>query len=74
LPLTERSRYQLIKTIDPYHIVTGAVQCAVTWPWTDVPTNPALPAAMMTPEQPTLQLSLDYFLVENYAATPVGHL
>ena len=60
--------YQLIKSIDPYHIVTGAVQCSITWPWTDVPSNPSLPslpAVSGLPEQPALQLSLDYFLVEN---------
>ena len=60
--------YQLIKSIDPYHIITGAVQCSITWPWTDVPSNPSLPslpAVSGLPEQPALQLSLDYFLVEN---------
>eukprot|EP00040_Diaphanoeca_grandis_P029827 m.175459 g.175459 ORF g.175459 m.175459 type:complete len:773 (-) comp31821_c1_seq1:377-2695(-) len=63
--------YQLIKSVDAYHIVTGAVQCGITWPWTDVPTNPLVPASSV---QPQLQLSLDYFLVENYGALAVNHL
>eukprot|EP01052_Picozoa_sp_SAG31_P064970 SAG31_NODE_23806_length_495_cov_0.911616_1_plen_129_part_01 len=63
--------YELIKSVDPYHIVSGAVQCAITWPWTDVPTNPAIPES---PDQPRLQLSLDYFLLENYGPLTGNHL
>ena len=30
--------YNLIKSIDPYHLTTGAIQCnANTWMWSDVP-------------------------------------
>ena len=30
--------YNLIKSIDPYHLTTGAIQCnANTWIWSDVP-------------------------------------
>jgi len=61
----------LIKSIDAYHITTGAVQCAITWPWTDVQSNPALPPSK---EQPALQLSLDYTLVENYGALSIDHI
>lgn len=53
--------YNLIKAADPYHIVSGAVQCPSMWMWSDVPSY--LPASA---DQPVLQLSLDYPLWENY--------
>ena len=29
--------YNLIKSLDPYHLVSGAVQCHNLWMWSDVP-------------------------------------
>jgi hypothetical protein len=81
--------YNLIKSIDPYHLTTGAIQCnANTWMWSDIPAGVnghflpggdggyAPPTSDCNPDpgqQPMLQLSLDMLLVENYAATLRSH-
>ena len=74
--------YQLLKTLDPYHVTIGAVNCGNSWMFTDQ-TPSFLPPeggdqilSMPTiPEQtqPRLQLSLDVIMQENYATTLVQH-
>ena len=64
--------YNLVKSIDPMHAVTGAVQCANAWLWSDVPSSrppdPAIVTAAIIPftAQPQLQLGMDFFCTENY--------
>jgi hypothetical protein len=78
--------YSLIKMVDPYHVVSGAVQCSNLWMFSDVPTwppaAPSVSAAAATRSgscvplrgtQPPLQLSLDLILTENYAQTLEAH-
>jgi hypothetical protein len=81
-----RSRYSYIKSIDPLHIVAGAVQCSNLWMFSDVPAwppaapSPAVAAAARSEScmpragtQPPLQLSLDLILTENYAEPLTAH-
>lgn len=53
--------YDLVKGADPYHVVSGAIQCETLWMWSDV--SSYLPPSAI---QPVLQLSLDYPMHENY--------
>lgn len=72
--------YNLVKSIDGYHLTTGAIQCNFnTWIFSDVPAGVdghALPPPSSSTgkinscmpaldEEPALQLSLDVLLVEN---------
>jgi hypothetical protein len=64
--------YNMIKTLDPYHIIVGALQCyGAFWQWTDVmseeaPGKPTVGAVIPVGEQPRLQLSLDVIMWEDY--------
>ena len=63
--------YDYIKSLDPYHITTGAVNCGTSWTWSDVPslekpTSDLGDAVIAVGQQPLLQLSIDYILHENY--------
>ena len=66
--------YNLIKSIDPYHLILGAIQCTNAWMWSDVesyvPSSPPTPGAAVIPfgHQPALQLSLDSTMWEDYYA------
>eukprot|EP00039_Didymoeca_costata_P017633 m.326957 g.326957 ORF g.326957 m.326957 type:complete len:686 (-) comp16563_c0_seq2:5534-7591(-) len=60
--------YNLIKSADPYHITTGAIQCHNAWLWSDVPS--LIPGV---DNNPLLQLSLDYPMIENYGAVLMSH-
>ena len=57
--------YNYIKTLDPYHIVIGASDCADNYIFSDVPSSPVEPTAKLSDavigfaEQPHTQLSLD---------------
>ena len=79
--------FNFVKLLDPYHIISGAVQCHNLWQWSDVPANPTMapsPAAAASQRagtcagaalgvQPPLQLSLDHILFENYGTPLVEH-
>lgn len=78
--------YNLIKQLDPYHLVTGAVQCHNLWMWSDVPAYPphglapaeaqAYRSGSCVPSvgsQPPLQLSLDLIMAENYGQQLISH-
>ena len=64
--------YNAIKTLDPWHIVTGSLQCTgAFWRWTDVaseaaPGHAATAAVIPLGVQPRLQLALDMILWEDY--------
>ena len=65
--------YNAIKTLDPWHIVTGSLQCTgAFWRWTDVASEAApghaasSTAVIPLGVQPRLQLALDMILWEDY--------
>jgi hypothetical protein len=66
--------YNLLKSLDPLHLVLGAIECNDAWMWTDVasyePPDPPAPGPVIPlGAQPRLQLSLDVILWEHYVAT-----
>ena len=71
--------YQLFKELDPYHPTIGAVNCGNSWMFTDQ--APSWLASeqddgdrkIPTATQPTLQLSLDVVMQENYAGDVEAH-
>jgi hypothetical protein len=70
--------YNIIKNIDPYHATVGAVNCEDTWTFSDVPSylDSEIPKNSKTQpngKQPNLQLSLDYFMQENYDRPLLDH-
>ena len=57
--------YNYIKSLDPYHITTGAVNCGTSWTWSDVPslgtpTSDLSDAVIAVGQQPLLKLSLEW--------------
>lgn len=69
--------YNLVKQLDPYHAIFGAIQCDVAWMWSDVPSfeppAPQVPGPVIPlGDQPALQLSLDVPMWENYYGELAG--
>ena len=72
--------FNIIKSIDPYHLIAGAVNCHDVWMFNEVasiglpPTNllSSLQRGAVIPwgVQPRNQLSLDLPMVENYGGEP----
>ena len=64
--------YNAVKRVDPWHIVTGALQGdQVFWQWSDYtsylqPATPTRSAVIPDGTQPRLQLALDLILWEDY--------
>ena len=64
--------YNAVKAVDPWHIVTGALQGdQVFWQWSDYksyiePATPTAGAVIPVGAQPRLQLALDLILWEDY--------
>ena len=60
--------YNVVKEADPYHAIIGAINCANTWLFSDVPSfipgqadlsDATIPFGI----QPHTQLSLDYLMI-----------
>ena len=64
--------YNLLKAVDPNHLIIGAIQCSDAWMWTDVPSylppdlNDSIGAVIPAGAQPRLQLSLDLILCQSF--------
>lgn len=64
--------FNFIRALDPYHVITGAANCADSFIWSDTASTPVAPTANLSlpviafGDQPATQLSLDYILQENY--------
>jgi len=64
--------FNFIRALDPYHVVTGAVNCGSSYQFGEVPSMPVPPTADLSlpviafGTQPATQLSLDYPMHENY--------
>ena len=60
--------YNIIKALDPYHVVIGASDCADNYIFSDVRSSETPTAALSEPviqfgQQPHTQLSLDYVMI-----------
>lgn len=69
--------FNILKSIDPYHLVTGAVNCDDVWMFNEVPSIGLPPTNLSSLQssavipwglQPRNQLSLDLPMVENYGS------
>ena len=71
--------YNIIKNMDPYHAVIGAINCGNTWMFADGTSylQPEIPVNSIDQpngKQPQLQLSLDYMMQENYNTDLKNHI
>ena len=70
--------FNIIKSLDPYHAVIGASDCADNYVFSDVRSSEPPTAVLSEPvisfgQQPHTQLSLDYIMIENYGGGLTGH-
>ena len=70
--------YSILKATDPYHLVTGAVNCDDVWMFNEVAavglpqSNKSEQGVVTIPfgRQPRKQLALDCPMIENYGGEP----
>jgi hypothetical protein len=72
--------FNFIRSLDPYHAITGAVNCGSSYQFSEVPSTPVAPTTdlslpvILFGTQPATQLSLDYPMHVSATTLPLYHI